>query len=348
MIGQMIMAGLAVAAAAPKWTPASLSNTKAWYVADNPDNTVVGGLTTVLADKSGAGFAATAAAGGAVMSDILNGRATLRTSAGAGVFMSVAAGNAIAANAGAVSIFAVHRQVSLDGASYPAVASASFGNGSSTLQTALMRSQAGHAGGSINLRTRPNTSSGGIEVADETNYGASWIVAGGMRRYANDDGFLWINGVETAHNTGMVASHATQSTGMSIVIGSYNVNGDDKWTQNIAEVVVVRNDIPVEDRERIEGYLAWEWGTQADLPADHPYKAERPMGGTEVVPPTGGTWTQIATENGPFTLAAPGRVRYGADVRWSELELSAGNFTCGNDLFGDPASGVAKVCELLT
>ena len=278
----MIMAALAVAGeAAPPgespWTPASLSNTKAWYVADNPSNTVVGGLTTVLADKSGAGFNATAAAGGAVMSDILNGRATLRTSAGAGVFMSVAAGNAIAANAGAVSIFAVHRQVSLDGASYPAIASASFGNGTSTLQTALMRSQAGHAGGSINLRTRPRSFDGGLEVSDETNYGTAWMVAGGMRRYANDDGFLWINGTEKAHTTGLTASHATEATGMSIVIGSYNVDGNDKWTQNIAEVIVARNDIAVEDRERIEGYLAWEWGMQAGLPAAHPYKAERPM-----------------------------------------------------------------------
>ena len=353
MIGQMIMAALAVAGeAAPPgeamWTPANLSNTKAWYVADNPDNTIVSGLTTALADKGGGGFTATAVAAGAAMSDSLNGRAVLRTSGGAGIFMTTAGGDAIARNAGGVSIFVVHRQISRDGASYPAVASTTFGAGSTTLQIAMMREQAGHGAGSINLRTRPASYLGGIEVSDETNYGASWLVAGGSRRFNHDDGTLWINGMQTA-TAAMDSDGVTQNADMSLMIGSYNALGSDLWSLNIAEIVFVRDDLSVADRLRLEGYLAWEWGRQGDLPEAHPYKAGRPMeGDPDEVPPPAETWMQIAVEDGSFTLAEPGRVRFGADVRWIEADLPAGTSTCSNYNFGsDPAEGSAKVCQLL-
>jgi hypothetical protein len=30
------------------------------------------------------------------------------------------------------------------------------------------------------------------------------------------------------------------------------------------------------DRQKLEGYLAWKWGLEADLPVDHPYKTTPP------------------------------------------------------------------------
>jgi hypothetical protein len=39
----------------------------------------------------------------------------------------------------------------------------------------------------------------------------------------------------------------------------------------IAEVLVYSNALGVADRQRIEGYLAWKWGLQSQLPALHPY-----------------------------------------------------------------------------
>lgn len=39
----------------------------------------------------------------------------------------------------------------------------------------------------------------------------------------------------------------------------------------IAETVIL-SDVTLATRQKIEGYLAWKWGLEADLPADHPYK----------------------------------------------------------------------------
>jgi len=45
---------------------------------------------------------------------------------------------------------------------------------------------------------------------------------------------------------------------------------------SIAEVVVSYTALAAPERERIEGYLAWKWGLQENLPADHPWKAAPP------------------------------------------------------------------------
>jgi len=39
----------------------------------------------------------------------------------------------------------------------------------------------------------------------------------------------------------------------------------------VAEVIVTR-DLRTSERQLIEGYLAWKWGLEANLPADHPFK----------------------------------------------------------------------------
>jgi uncharacterized repeat protein (TIGR02543 family) len=44
----------------------------------------------------------------------------------------------------------------------------------------------------------------------------------------------------------------------------------------VGEVIVCEN-VSTEMRQRIEGYLAWKWGTVAKLPANHSYKNVRPM-----------------------------------------------------------------------
>jgi hypothetical protein len=55
----------------------------------------------------------------------------------------------------------------------------------------------------------------------------------------------------------------------------YARNRDGYWFLEckIAEALMFR----VEDREKIEGYLAWKWGFENELPASHPYKNGAPM-----------------------------------------------------------------------
>lgn len=58
-------------------------------------------------------------------------------------------------------------------------------------------------------------------------------------------------------------------------------------------------------------------------------------------------WLIVANENQAFTLSGTFVVRYGADTRWAQRTLSAGNYNCNNATFGDPARGTAKTCQVL-
>ena len=52
--------------------------------------------------------------------------------------------------------------------------------------------------------------------------------------------------------------------------------GDSKYVNGaFAEMVIVK-DVTTVTRQKIEGYLAWKWGLQANLPVGHPYKSAAP------------------------------------------------------------------------
>jgi len=72
--------------------------------------------------------------------------------------------------------------------------------------------------------------------------------------------------------------------------GSVNVNtsfaqatcylGIDEFNSslagNIAELIFCNEKNTDSDRQKIEGYLAWKWALQANLPVGHPYKSSAP------------------------------------------------------------------------
>ena len=62
--------------------------------------------------------------------------------------------------------------------------------------------------------------------------------------------------------------------------------------------------------------------------------------------PTG--WAFCANENALCSFSGTRRVRYGADTRWVTRDVTASNggVQCSNAVFGDPASGTVKRCEL--
>ena len=55
------------------------------------------------------------------------------------------------------------------------------------------------------------------------------------------------------------------------------VNSKNYWDGPIAEIVIVASELSTEDRQKTEGYLAWKWGLEGDLPVDHPYKNSPPI-----------------------------------------------------------------------
>jgi hypothetical protein len=100
----------------------------------------------------------------------------------------------------------------------------------------------------------------------------------------------WIDAVAVKTNTFTGNATDYNSTDL-LLLGVYgNTTGTGPYAGTylsgvIAEVVVVQTAMSDADRQKVEGYLAWKWGMQANLPADHPYKSAAPQS-SDTTPPT--------------------------------------------------------------
>lgn len=127
----------------------------------------------------------------------------------------------------------------------------------------------------------PSTGTLFTTVADSSTntkiLGGEW-----SRGVSNGYDKIWDNGTNTAtltyagdtntlNNTNELWIGAYQSTsGTTPPSASSYLNGQ------MAEVVIVQSVLSTTDRQKLEGYLAWKWGLQADLPVGHPYKNTPP------------------------------------------------------------------------
>lgn len=59
-------------------------------------------------------------------------------------------------------------------------------------------------------------------------------------------------------------------------IGSRNNGASVQMNANLHELVIYDAVLDTSNREKIEGYLAWKWGLQANLPVGHAYKNKPP------------------------------------------------------------------------
>jgi len=69
------------------------------------------------------------------------------------------------------------------------------------------------------------------------------------------------------------------SPGAIIQIGFRHQNFDTNLAFNayVAEVVTFDRQLLDAERQQVEGYLAWKWALQANLPASHPFRPVRPL-----------------------------------------------------------------------
>jgi hypothetical protein len=61
-----------------------------------------------------------------------------------------------------------------------------------------------------------------------------------------------------------------------IAVGNHFINAATPWIGNISEVMLTTGVLSQVERQKTEGYLAWKWGLQTSLPADHPYRNVTP------------------------------------------------------------------------
>ena len=59
-----------------------------------------------------------------------------------------------------------------------------------------------------------------------------------------------------------------------LVVGdAFSTDSGQCWNGSMNEILFYNSALSTNERQQIEGYLAWKWGLQANLPANHPYKS---------------------------------------------------------------------------
>lgn len=54
--------------------------------------------------------------------------------------------------------------------------------------------------------------------------------------------------------------------------------GGSAFVGKIGEIIITNGELSLAERQKVEGYLAWEWfGNNNPLPNSHPYKYQRPV-----------------------------------------------------------------------
>jgi surface protein len=76
---------------------------------------------------------------------------------------------------------------------------------------------------------------------------------------------------------------------------------------NIGEILVFNSALSDADREKVEGYLAWKWGMEGDLPIGHPYKNSAPCAPapTPTPTPTNSTTPSVTPSLTPTSSVTP-------------------------------------------
>ncbi|MCK7547199.1 hypothetical protein ACFQGA_09605 [Marinobacter koreensis] len=247
------------------WTPAEIATVLWLDASDQSTISIANGYVQAWSDKSGRGitFNATQPGRGAVV--IENKLNSLPVLYGNGIDTSMIAADPIVSGSSDRHIFMVAR-------------CDSTGPGTSTLVT--MGTDSGNTGdvfqmtGEVGIRIR-----GGNRIFNQTvNVGEYDLL-----QFSSTDG----------QSTGLQARlNGVQLTEASIVNAGLNTNGgsslffktqpastgDTEYSSGfIAEIVALPETATLDDRLKLEGYLAHKWGLDGKLPSDHPYKASAPV-----------------------------------------------------------------------
>lgn len=259
------------------WTPAELVADHAWYVSDDAGNTSVGGLLDTLADKGNTALPASPNQGvstnRAALTNTLNGRQvwTVDPDSPTAKGYLRSGSTDLARNAGGCSMFTVFRAagegivVLLDNSNgYFVRAGMHRGGGANSLV--------------LDGRRLDADSYGSTEGTDSAL--SDWSIVSGVINYEATSLRLYVNGGLIGQSDSFQTAGLTSDTpSQFLTLGHYtNLSNvvETPMDGDFAEVLVVRGAVDLTTRQKIEGYLAWQWGLEGDLPVDHPYKSAPP------------------------------------------------------------------------
>ena len=129
------------------------------------------------------------------------------------------------------------------------------------------------------------------------NRGNQWIR---VAQAAYSDGVAnhWTNGTQDQTNGPFQTSGVTSDTDSlrtSILDGVSPLPSGSQ----LCEIVLTHSTMTTEDRQKLEGYLAWKWGLESNLPVGHPYQLYPPYIGKFVYDPDAEAYiTAVETADG--------------------------------------------------
>jgi hypothetical protein len=89
-------------------------------------------------------------------------------------------------------------------------------------------------------------------------------------------GVYYFDGSLGDSQTGFTFNSASFSSALPS-LGAYSqIPGNNGMTGFISEILIYRATLNTTQIQQIEGYLAWKWGLQGNLPATHPFKTAPP------------------------------------------------------------------------
>lgn len=89
-----------------------------------------------------------------------------------------------------------------------------------------------------------------------------------------------INGGAVIGNQTYTGSVSASDPTLTLQIGTIG-NNAFPLVGDYAELIIFNSILSSANRYLVEGYLAWKWGLQANLPSDHPYKNAAPFYGSD-------------------------------------------------------------------
>jgi hypothetical protein len=112
----------------------------------------------------------------------------------------------------------------------------------------------------------------------------AYVLAAWDIRWADDEAYLFADGAAAGSDSGKVGAGNTSNTTSNgaLVLGAYptsvgaNPNAANHADMDLCEVVAGNTELTTTNRQLLEGYLAWKWGLEANLPGGHPYKDAPP------------------------------------------------------------------------
>jgi hypothetical protein len=172
------------------------------------------------------------------------------------------------------AVFAVVRTEPTVGALYPVV-SKNFGFGTGAPSSNYWSLYGGNANPPpFNMAVIPANASFNVVISPTTTI-STWIVISSAIYRATNSSVVAING--TPSNVQNTNAGPLNAGPLPIIIGASLLGSSPlSFSSLVGEVLIYNASITTFQRQQVEGYLAWKWGLQANLPASHPFFSAPP------------------------------------------------------------------------